>query len=72
MISYEFGVEDLADTRFALSPVYETVLSLRLVREPALHALHRGWRESIVDKLSAVDAALLVSLVGRTGACRIS
>ena len=36
MVTFELGVEDLADTRFATSPLHETVLSLRVLRDPGL------------------------------------
>ncbi|MGX8903772.1 ArsR family transcriptional regulator [Streptomyces netropsis] len=63
MISYELGVEDLADTRFAVSPLHETVLSLRVLREPGLSALHLPWRRSVLGGLEALDTDLLMSLV---------
>ncbi|NBE92345.1 winged helix-turn-helix transcriptional regulator [Nonomuraea sp. KC401] len=64
MISFELGVEDLADTHFALSPLEETVLSLRVLREPGLYALHLPWRRSALARLDARDTRLLTSLVG--------
>ncbi|MFG3707022.1 ArsR family transcriptional regulator [Micromonospora sp. NPDC047670] len=64
MISFELDVEDLADTRFAISPIHETVLSLRVLREPGLSALHLPWRRSVLGRLDALDADLLMSLVG--------
>lgn len=63
MITFELGVEDLADTRFALSPLHETVLSLRVLREPGLYALHLPWRRSVLGRLGALDTELLMSLV---------
>ncbi|MEU8824602.1 helix-turn-helix domain-containing protein [Streptomyces sp. NPDC048636] len=63
MISFELGVEDLADTRFAVSPLNETVLSLRVLRDPGLAALHLPWRRSVLGQLGTVDTALLMSLV---------
>ncbi|MEU2870564.1 helix-turn-helix domain-containing protein [Streptomyces olivoreticuli] len=63
MISFELGVEDLADTRFALSPMHETVLSLRVLREPGLSALHLPWRRSVLGGLGTLDTDLLMSLV---------
>jgi len=68
MISYALGVEDLADTRFALSPMHETVLSLRVLRDPGRHALLLPWRRSVADRLGALDVDLLLSLVGDRGA----
>ncbi|WP_433170026.1 ArsR/SmtB family transcription factor [Actinoallomurus sp. CA-150999] len=64
MIRFVLGVEDLADTRFALSPVAEMVLSLRVLRDPGLSALHLPWRRSVLGGLGALDAGLLMSLVG--------
>lgn len=65
MISFVLGVEDLADTRFALSPVHETVLSLRVLRDPGLSALHLPWRRSVLAGLGALDTDLLMALVAR-------
>ncbi|MFG6201338.1 ArsR/SmtB family transcription factor [Nonomuraea sp. JJY05] len=64
MISYEFSVEDLADTRFAISPLAETVFSLRVLREPGLHVLHLPWRRAVLGELDPADVDLLLSLVG--------
>lgn len=63
MISFELGVEDLADTRFAVSPLHETVLSLRVLREPGLSTLHLPWRRFVLGRLGALDTDLLMSLV---------
>jgi hypothetical protein len=63
MISFVFGVEDLADTRFDLSPLTETVFSLRVLRDPGMSALHLPWRRSVLGGLGALDMGLLMSLV---------
>jgi DNA-binding transcriptional ArsR family regulator len=68
MITFELGVEDLADTRFALSPLHETVVSLRVLREPGLYALHLPWRRSVLGQLAGLDTALLMALEGRNRA----
>jgi DNA-binding transcriptional ArsR family regulator len=65
MISFVLGVEDLADTRFALSPVHEAVLSLRVLQDPGLSALHLPWRRSVLAQLDELNAGLLMSLVAR-------
>ncbi|MGW8883829.1 helix-turn-helix domain-containing protein [Streptomyces sp. NPDC055749] len=65
MISFELGVEDLADTRFAVSPLQETVLSLRVLRDPGLSALHLPWRRSVLGGLGPLDRDLLMSLVAK-------
>ncbi|MFF0312124.1 ArsR/SmtB family transcription factor [Streptosporangium sp. NPDC004379] len=64
MTSFVLGVEDLADTRFALSPLHETVVSLRVLRDPRLPQPHPAWRASVLPRLAASDAVLLGSLVG--------
>ncbi|RFS87036.1 transcriptional regulator [Actinomadura spongiicola] len=64
MISFVLGVEDLADARFAVSPLQETVLSLRVLRDPGLSASHLPWRRSVLGRLGALDTKLLFSLVG--------
>uniref|UniRef100_A0AAU2JK48 Helix-turn-helix domain-containing protein n=1 Tax=Streptomyces sp. NBC_00049 TaxID=2903617 RepID=A0AAU2JK48_9ACTN len=65
MISFGLGVEDLADTRFAVSPLAETVFSLRVLREPGLSALHLPWRRSVLGRLDGIDTGLLMALVAR-------
>ncbi len=65
MISFALDVEDLADTRFAVSPLQETVFSLRVLHSPGLFALHLPWRRSVLGGLGALDTGLLMSLVAR-------
>ncbi|RFU84154.1 transcriptional regulator [Streptomyces triticagri] len=57
MIDFVLGVEDLADTRFAMSPLHETVLSLRVLREPGLSAIHLPWRRAVLERITARDGA---------------
>ncbi|RAG80557.1 transcriptional regulator [Streptacidiphilus pinicola] len=65
MISFVLSVVDLADTRFAVSPVHETLMSLRILQDPSLSALHLPWRRSVLGRLGALDTDLLMSLVAR-------
>ncbi|WP_182886991.1 ArsR/SmtB family transcription factor [Microbispora sp. H10885] len=65
MISFVLGVEDLADTRFALSPLTETVLSLRVLRDPGLSPMHLPWRGSVLGRIGGLDTGLLMSLVAK-------
>ncbi|MEU9608615.1 helix-turn-helix domain-containing protein [Streptomyces sp. NPDC048057] len=75
MISFELGVDDLADTRFALSPLSEVMLSLRVLQDPGLSALHLPWRRAVLAQLRVreqprgpvepLDTALLMALVAR-------
>lgn len=65
MISFLLDVDDLADTRFALSPLREAMGSLRALRAPGLYPLHASWRRSVLDRLDPADARLLRALVGQ-------
>lgn len=64
MIRFELGVEDLADTRFAISPLMETVFSLWALSAPERSTTHLPWLRSLHGELDALDAPLLLSLVG--------
>lgn len=66
MIRFVLGVEDLADTRFAISPLQEALFSLWALRDPGRHALHIPWRRSVLGEIDALDTRLLGSLVGET------
>jgi DNA-binding transcriptional ArsR family regulator len=65
MIHFELGVEDLADTRFAISPLQETVFSLWALRDPGRYALHLPWRRAIPGTL---DTRVPLALIGNTRA----
>lgn len=43
MITLEIGVTDLAATRFAMSPLCETVTAIRLLAEPGKTAVNTPW-----------------------------
>jgi hypothetical protein len=43
MLRLDLHVSDLAGTRFAMSPLFETVASLRALRDPGRHGLHLPW-----------------------------
>ncbi len=68
MITFRLSVEDLANTRFAISPLLETVCSLWALRDPGRYALHLPWLRSVRPSLDALDTELLMSLVGPTRA----
>jgi len=65
MIEYELDAEDLADTRFAISPIQELVCALWALRDPGRYPLHRPWREAALSALDPDDLRLLLSLVGK-------
>jgi DNA-binding transcriptional ArsR family regulator len=43
MATYRFGIEDLVRLRFAISPMWEVVASLRRLRDPAYAGIHLPW-----------------------------
>lgn len=64
MIELRLEVEDLADTRFALSPLLETVLSLRIWHFPGYYVLQLPWLRKARRDLGRLDIGLLLALVG--------
>ncbi|MFE7191139.1 DUF5937 family protein [Kitasatospora sp. NPDC057541] len=65
MLDLAFSVRDLARTRFALSPLWEVVASVRVLKHPAEHPLHRPWIDQVRPRLAAsgLDWRLLADLV---------
>jgi DNA-binding transcriptional ArsR family regulator len=43
MLTYVFTVDDLARTRFAISPMFELVGALRMLRDPGRTPIHLPW-----------------------------
>ncbi|MEU6997012.1 winged helix-turn-helix domain-containing protein [Nonomuraea sp. NPDC046570] len=58
-----FTAQDVANTRFAISPLGEVVASVRVVKNPAAHALLRPWAEQARERLAGVHWELLSDLV---------
>jgi DNA-binding transcriptional ArsR family regulator len=67
MVTYVFSLEDLARTRFAISPAFELVRSLTAMRDPASAALHLPWLRSLSGRLDGVDLRPVVALVPPSG-----
>ncbi|HYJ66228.1 MAG TPA: ArsR family transcriptional regulator [Nocardioidaceae bacterium] len=63
MLTYLLGADDLTDIRFAISPMAETVLSLRALRRPERFPLHLAWVESVRRRSGGLDWDVLMSLV---------
>ncbi|MEU0091481.1 DUF5937 family protein [Kribbella sp. NPDC006257] len=64
MISYRLGVDDLADMRFACSPLLEAATSLWALQEPSAHVLHLPWiRRTQALIADWPDRELLLALV---------
>ncbi|GHF33333.1 ArsR family transcriptional regulator [Kitasatospora xanthocidica] len=63
MFEFRFGVDDLAATWFACSPLQETVLSLRARRFTAYYPEQQPWIAGWQSRYETLDTALLGSLV---------
>ncbi|MFD7161540.1 DUF5937 family protein [Kribbella sp. NPDC059898] len=63
MLTYVLNSQDLADVRFAVSPVAEMVLSLRALREPGRFPLQLGWVRAVQPRVTELDWDVLRWLV---------
>ncbi|WP_425953479.1 DUF5937 family protein [Xylanimonas sp. McL0601] len=64
-VEYELAGMDVADVRFAVSPVNELVLSLRTFREPGRYPVHLPWLRLTEQARGALDVPLLRALTDR-------
>jgi DNA-binding transcriptional ArsR family regulator len=64
-----FAADDLALTRFAISPMMEVVTSFRLVTADVTHPVHRGWLDQVRPRVAAarLGSGFLSELVPQTG-----
>src|SRR3954453_360439 len=68
MATYEFGIEDLARLRFAISPMWEVVASLRRLRDPAGAGIHLPWIHGLRDgRLKDVDLSVALRVTPPRG-----
>ncbi|MET7965068.1 helix-turn-helix domain-containing protein [Micromonospora sp. NPDC005305] len=70
MITYRLGVDDLAGTRFAYSPLLETVTSLWALRWPERYVLHLPWIRRTRAALAEAPRDRLAPLDGLLGPAR--
>jgi DNA-binding transcriptional ArsR family regulator len=66
VLTYELTSRDLAEVRFAVSPVAEMVLSLRALREPGRFPLQLGWVRAVQPRVAELDWDVLRWLVNDT------
>jgi DNA-binding transcriptional ArsR family regulator len=59
VIEFRFGPDDVARTRFAVSPVTELMWSVDALRDPGRHALHLPWIRAARRRLAGLDWSLL-------------
>ncbi|HEX3425431.1 MAG TPA: hypothetical protein VHT30_04820 [Acidimicrobiales bacterium] len=57
----EFGPGDAAQCRFAISPVWETVSAVRVLREPHRQRYHLPWLEAVRPQVQGIDVAPLTA-----------
>jgi DNA-binding transcriptional ArsR family regulator len=67
VVRFVFSVEDLARTRFAISPMLELVHSLVALRDPAHAALHVPWLRSLSGRLEGLPLERAVVLLPPRG-----
>lgn len=65
LLEIEFSAEDVARTRFAMSPLWEVVNSVRVLKGADPQGMHRRWAEQVRPLLAAarLDLAPLFDLV---------
>lgn len=67
MVRFVFSVEDLALTRFAISPMWELVHSLLALRDPSHAALHVPWLRSLSGRLQGLPLERAAALTPPRG-----
>ncbi|MFI7144954.1 DUF5937 family protein [Nonomuraea sp. NPDC050022] len=59
--------EDVARIRFAFSPMWELVASLRTLQDPARQSIHLPWIKCVRSRLAELDLTELFALVPPSG-----
>ena len=67
MVRFVFSVEDLARTRFAISPIWELVHSLVALRDPSHAALHVPWLRTLSGRLDGLALTGALALTRPSG-----
>src|SRR5947209_11000707 len=67
MVRFVSSLEDLALTRFAISPMWEIVHSLLALRDPSYAALHLPWLRSLSGRLHGLALEPAVALTPPRG-----
>ncbi|GAA1591931.1 DUF5937 family protein [Kribbella hippodromi] len=66
MLTITFTVPDLARTRLAMSPLWEAVASIRLLKASRPHPFHRRWVSAARQQIAGAELGLLFDLVDPT------
>ncbi|QKG26404.1 ArsR/SmtB family transcription factor [Actinomadura verrucosospora] len=67
MIEFVFAPDDAARVRFAFSPLWEMVRSLRVLTDPSGRALHLPWVHGVRPRLRGLGVEPLLAVVPSTG-----
>ncbi|HEU4975778.1 MAG TPA: DUF5937 family protein [Baekduia sp.] len=67
MVRFVFTVEDLARTRFAISPMWELMTSLMALRDSSHAALHVPWLRTLSGRLHGLPLERAVALLPPEG-----
>ena len=64
MVRLDVDRRDSVQLRFASSPLWECVISVRALRDPARHPLHAPWARRATTALAGASLDMLPALVG--------
>ncbi|MEA2168371.1 MAG: hypothetical protein QOF76_1671 [Solirubrobacteraceae bacterium] len=67
MVRFEFTLDDLARTRFAISPMWELISGLRRLRDPASAAPHLPWVREALPIARELDLETVFALTPPRG-----
>ena len=69
LTEFAFSADDLALTRFAVSPMWEIVTSFRLLTSGATHPVHRPWIDQVRPRVTdaGLSSGWLAELIPATG-----
>ena len=54
MVAIGLSAGGVARVRFAISPLWETIASIRVLRDPGAHAIHLPWARRVRPRLGAL------------------
>src|SRR3954465_10622883 len=66
-VTWTLRPEDVARIRFAFSPMWELVASLRTLQDPARQSIHLPWIKCVRPRLAELDLTELFALVPPRG-----
>ncbi|PRX64348.1 hypothetical protein B0I32_109277 [Nonomuraea fuscirosea] len=66
-VTWTLKPEDVARIRFAFSPMWELVASLRTLQQPARQSIHLPWLKAVRAKVDGLDLSELLALVPPSG-----